>query len=245
MLYIFSYVGKEGERILNVHLGLRVGRYLTSLQIVVLIGLVCFALGLTPKGFDRLAERIDSAVLRVVIDFIDLPPPETAVTVVRVPDLEYDAWLADMSGAEAFAEILDKAKAGNAIVGFLADDPVRFIQSLADQRLKEWSTQSAIRPSSVKKAIRSHVEAREGLLDNLKKRVIIGVAGRGSSEGESIDLLPASSTFLPSWLSEQLWSIPDSEKRFVIPRVVVEHYPAPSKRQIWQSLLMNHDGELR
>ncbi len=230
---------------MNVNLGLRVGRYLTSLQVVVLIGLVCFALGFTPKGFDRLAERIDATILRVAIDFIELPPPDTVVTVVRVPDLEYDAWLADIAGAEALADILNKAKEGGAVVGFLADDPVRFIQSRADQRLKEWSAQSSIRPSSVKKAIRAHVEEREALLEDLKTRVIIGVAGRGSAEGESINSVPAGHSLLPNRLSRQLWSIPETEKRFSIPRVVVEHYPAPVKRQIWQALLMNNNGELR
>lgn len=90
-----------GTRILN--------RLLRPDVLVVIFAAMVIAGAPLPHWLSSLNQELDRAMLSAAVDFVDLPSPKTPVTVIHVPDVEYEAWLADIAGADALLRLIEKA----------------------------------------------------------------------------------------------------------------------------------------
>lgn len=225
-------------------LSIRLCSYLLNLRVVLGAILIFIALGVTPAWFDVITNRINEGILRLSIDFITLPQPETSVAIIHVPDIEYDAWLADMAGARSFFEVVKKAQSGGATVGILADEPIRFIQGRADKLINYWAGQS-ISSQKLRQQIEQHRDERQALIAAFEEDIVIGMPGRGSEQGSEIIMLPISWPWVPSWFTRYFWSPSKARSDFDLSSAAVEHFPAPQTHAVEQALVLNGHRQYR
>jgi serine/threonine-protein kinase len=89
-------------------------RFISINFLVVALILTLLADAPLPLWWQTLNKSADKLMLNLAVDFIKFPIPQTAVTVIHVPDIEYEAWLADIAGADALIRLIDKADASGA-----------------------------------------------------------------------------------------------------------------------------------
>ena len=92
-----------GSRIINRLIG-------PNLLIVAFVCVLMSALPL-PSWLQSFNEQVDRLLLSAAIDFVDLPSPQTPITVIHVPDVEYEAWLSDIAGADALLTLIENSAA--------------------------------------------------------------------------------------------------------------------------------------
>ena len=92
-----------GSRIINRLIG-------PNLLIVAFVCVLMSALPL-PGWLQSVNEQVDRLLLSAAIDFVDLPSPQTPITVIHVPDVEYEAWLSDIAGADALLKLIENSAA--------------------------------------------------------------------------------------------------------------------------------------
>ena len=119
---------------------------LLSLRVLVLAVLLAAALNYTPSSINAWAARIDSAVLRLCIDFIDLPPPTHSLTAIHLSDLEYTALLADPAGNRALAPC---GKSTGVNGSGACVEALTLTPSAADILVDHWSQQANIKPTEL------------------------------------------------------------------------------------------------
>lgn len=157
-----------------------------------------------PAWFSDLAARVDGAVFRLGLYTSELPVPRTAITVVHVPRLEYERWLADIPGASGLQQIfltLEKLEpASRPLVGLVLEQPLGLIQPEAESVLGEIqrgrrSTEHFYQEAS------ELLQRREYLLGQLKsERVVLGLLDRTPSQYRPLEINPGQLAELPSWL---------------------------------------------
>ena len=84
-----------------------------GVRLIVVIFVIMMAAGLQPRSISDLATAINTFLLRITVDLVAYPPLKSSITLVHVPDVEYEAWLADIAGAESFMQLLQKINASN------------------------------------------------------------------------------------------------------------------------------------
>ncbi|HEY7771981.1 MAG TPA: serine/threonine-protein kinase, partial [Marinagarivorans sp.] len=179
-----------------------------------------------PQGLSNINQELDRALLSAAVDFVDLPSPTTPVTVIHVPDVEYEAWLADIAGADALLRLIEKAEVlpeapgaepavqaeGSAlgveqlshsprhamplVLGLIAEEPLSFIQGRAEKLLGLWSENEKVRPEALRTALRATVTDREVLMATLRQRAVVGMEGRLSHHGELAVVEPLQPRFV-------------------------------------------------
>ena len=109
-----------GIRIINRLIG-------PNLLVVAFVAILMSALPL-PSGLNALNQQLDRLLLSAAIDFVDLPSPRTPITVIHVPDVEYEAWLSDIAGADALLKLIEKSS---------SNQPQNIIKVSDDESLRE------------------------------------------------------------------------------------------------------------
>lgn len=107
-----------GIRIINRLIG-------PNLLVVAFVAILMSALPL-PSGLNALNQQLDRLLLSAAIDFVDLPSPRTPITVIHVPDVEYEAWLSDIAGADALLKLIEKSSSNQPqnIIKVSDDEPL-------------------------------------------------------------------------------------------------------------------------
>lgn len=228
-------------------IGLRFLHYLVSLRTLVVLGLVLLLFDLIkPSWLVRAGAAIDRVSLHAAVDFIALPTPRTSVTVIHVPDVEYDAWMADIAGADSFARLFKLAQSPNEeghapqrmILGLVADEPVDIIQGRAERLLNALASDDRVRSASLRDEIERAVVERQSMLARIESQVVVGIA---ESPSEARHPITYSSYALPvEWLSpdlyQWLWRWRDIEAES--PPSAIEHLKLPEAGAIDQALLL-------
>ena len=91
-----------------------------------------------PHWFAAAKAGLDHALFRIAMDFSALPVSQTQLTVVHVPPVEYEAWLADVPGAARLEKLLNAGpQAPPLTLGVVLERPLSLIQSQAESLLGE------------------------------------------------------------------------------------------------------------
>lgn len=240
-------------------IGLRILHYLISLRTLVVLGLVLLLLDVVkPSWLVRSGAALDRISLHAAVDFVALPTPRTSVTVIHVPDVEYDAWMADIAGADSFARLFklterpaDQEPTAEApapqkmILGLVAEVPVDIIQGRAERLVSSLANDERVRSKSLRADIERVVAERQTMLERMHRQVVVGIAERPSEARHPVTYSPFK---LPvDWLSPELyqwlWRWPTQEGQSA--STAIEHLKLPAAGKISQSLLIpTHDHSL-
>lgn len=228
-------------------IGLRFLHYVISLRTLVVLGLLLLLLDMVkPAWLVRAGAAVDRLSLYAAVDFVALPTPRTAVTVIHVPDVEYDAWMADIAGADSFARLFkltetpgDKDQAPQAMMlGLVAEEPVDIIQGRAERLVSALASDDRVRSKTLKSDIEHAVAERQAMLERMNRQVVVGIAERPSQPRFPVAYAPY---VLPGdWLSpdiyQWLWHWRAQEGQSA--PSAIEHLKLPKAGAIGQPLLL-------
>lgn len=114
---------------------------LRTLFVVATLWLLCTPV--PPSWLQRPAGSLDQTLFRAGMHFMSLPELTTQITLIHVPGIEFDRWVADLSGASRLLQVFDMslhepdAKRSGTIVGLLGDSPFSLIQPETESLLAE------------------------------------------------------------------------------------------------------------
>ena len=222
-----------GARFLNQFISIR------TLLAVLLLGLAWG--GKPPKAVQYFIDAVDQQLLNVAVDYIEFPPPKTPITVIHVPDIEYEAWQSDITGAESLLHLLRKVPTENAAVAFLVEEPVRLIQGRAEKLLGLWAEDHRLNPKLLRTQVAQLQSERQEIIQLLQERVVLGIAGRASSDGVLVRAEYYRPDFLPQWAINHLWSNSFNQGYSVVTSSPLEHYLLPRVNQLVQPLIQGNE----
>lgn len=113
-----------------------------NLRTAVIVFALWLLLGAHPPiWFSDAATRLDRTVFRAGLYVSELPVPRISITVVHVPDIEYDRWLADLAGASGLHNLLLAVETSDAstrpMVGLVLEQPFVLIQPQSESILAQ------------------------------------------------------------------------------------------------------------
>ncbi|WP_054112873.1 serine/threonine-protein kinase [Marinagarivorans algicola] len=233
-----------------------------GIRLLVTLLLLAMAAGFTPKVVERAGDAIDTFLLQTAIDFIDYPRPNTSITVVHVPDVEYEAWLADIAGTDSFYRLLQKAKVAaelettaadptvrqtvnKPVFALIAEQPLMLIQGRAEKLVAAWAQQARIKPAALMSDLKGAVKARNSFVVAAKENLVVGGGVVSGAEHTKIPVQPVDLTaeldFAESWLSH-LWPIIDESYREIISSSPIQQFLLPAPGLVAPLLVQGEDA---
>lgn len=199
----------------------------------------------------QIAETIDRNLLRIGMELRAVPQRTIPITVVHVPDLEYDKWLVDLAGAEGLVKLFEQgglfngASTSTNVYGLVLEYPVSLVRSQAENILADLHKAQAPTDSTYK-SIRSLLVRRTQLVDIINgPQVVIGLQGALPSQWPVLKTDANLSVNLPGWLQNRLWAAP-AEIRGVplTPGPIREAFPVVVSHELQKALVAQKDGEI-
>ncbi len=143
-------------------------------------------------------QQIDAALFRTALLQSSPPKPNQRITLVHVPDVEFDRWLHDLAGASGLQELLQLPGAGGKVavgrvIGLISEQPLSFIKPAAENRLEELL---GLLPADASDTLTQQLlERRQSLLSALTAgHVLVGVRQR-----HALELLPVTAAWSTAW----------------------------------------------
>lgn len=210
---------------------------LFNLRILLLLaGIWLLVRGPLPDAFVRLQEQIQVQIFRLGLYVSHLPLPQTHITVIHVPDIEYQRWLVDLPGAAELEQLLDKRNE-SAVFGLILEQPLILIQPTAEGLLREIQQGRRTREHLYQEA-NDLLSRRERLVESLTSPgVVLGLTDQSSHFYRRI---PVNESFAgyPQVLRDWLWPWPEPSPESVV-SPLLQYYPidsAPSQERRLASL---------
>ena len=128
---------------------------ISGLRSVVIVLTVCMLWGVSaPQWLTQITNNIDNTLFQLANGYRDIVDTKTQITVVHVPDVEYERWLSDLVGAPDLQSLLSKAElpaeaqaagedlptikpARQALFGFILDRPLSLIKPESEALLED------------------------------------------------------------------------------------------------------------
>lgn len=180
---------------------------LFSLRSLVLVSAVwLLARGPLPQPALDLRDKVQTYLFRLALHISDLPQPQTQITVIHVPDIEYERWLVDLAGAGSLEQLLAHMDE-DALVGMVLEQPLVMVQPVAESLLQEIQQGRRTRDHLYQDA-NNVLARREGLTQVLtSKRLVLGLMDQSSHFYRRI---PVQESFpqYPQFVRDWLWPWP-------------------------------------
>lgn len=190
-----------------------------GVRLLVALFVIVMAAGIQPRAIDDIAKAINTFLLRITVDLVTYPPLNTPITIVHIPDVEYEAWLADIAGAESFMQLLqkinsdvkpasdsrDKAlspslnvdnlaalknKPDQPVVAFIAERPLILIQGRAEKLVAAWAQKMPVQPARFASELTAAANEREGFVRLAKNTLLVGGLAVSGGEKKNVSLKP-------------------------------------------------------
>ena len=175
--------------------------------LVALAAVWVLARGPLPEVFEDAQEKLQAHLFRLGLHLSDLPLPQTHITVIHVPDIEYERWLVDLPGAASLDQII-KAGGPETVFGLVLEQPLVLIQPAAESMLEEIQQGRRTRDHLFREAT-ALLERRESLVAALKSpQLVLGLTDQSSHFYRRIPVRE-SFTEYPQPLRDWLWPWPD------------------------------------
>lgn len=210
--------------------------HLCSLRaLVALVALWLLLRGPLPEWMPRLQEQLQSHLFRLGLHLSELPAPQTPITVIHVPDIEYERWLVDLPGAASLDQIL--AMGGeDTVYGLVLERPLVLIQPAAESLLHEIQLGRRAR-DPLARDVTELLARRESLVAALKSsRLVLGLTDQSSHLFQPIPVQESFSHY-PQFLRSWLWPWPDAPAATVV-SPGFQYYPVDSTIRQQQRLAL-------
>lgn len=167
----------------------------------------------------RATSAIDLWLLRLGVEFRALPVQTAPLTIVHVPDLEYDKWLIDLAGAQGLIELFEKGglyngtgKGSTAIYGLVMAYPFSMVRSTAENLLAEIQ-QSQATLESIYPDLKKLLVRRAQLVDILNgPQTIVGMENALPLDWPVVTVHGRQGSQQSGWLTDYLWpELPGAE----------------------------------
>lgn len=223
---------------------------LLNLRTFVVLALVAVVLELPLRGFwQDLTSRLDQSLFYSAINYSKLPIPDKQITVIHVPDIQYEQWLVDAVGAEDLTELLGKitGEDGNsqAVLGLVLERPLSLVKPQSEVVLADIHQNANRNSHGYDEA--SEVLTRRRILEEAlnSDHVVLGTASNFSSIQPRINSTWGELERYPQWLRAWLWSqpvalggAPDLRQH------AYHHYPIVLNDHLASSFLFSNTPEL-
>ncbi len=197
------------------------------------------------------AGAVDRNLLRIGMELRAVPERTVPITVVHVPDLEYDKWLVDLAGAEGLVKLFEKgglfngASTSRNIYGLVFEYPVSLVRSQAENILAELhKAQAPLDPTY--KSIRNLLVRRAQLVDIINgPQVVVGLQGAVPSQWPVLKLDSSLPVTPPGWLQRLLWATPVEITGVpMAPGPIRKAYPVVVSQELQKALVAQKGGEV-
>lgn len=167
-----------------------------------------------PAWVHLLQEQVQARVFRLGLHLSDLPEPQSSITVIHVPDIEYERWLLDLPGAASLEQLL--ATGGEETVfGLVLERPLALLQPTSESLLQEIQQGRRTRDHLFQEAV-ALLARRESLVSTLKSpRLVLGLTDQGSHLFQRIPVQESFARY-PLFLRNWLWPWPDPSAATVV-----------------------------
>jgi len=216
--------------------------HLCNLRVLVVIVALWMLLRAPLPTWVHLAqEQLQAYLFHLGLHLSDLPEPQTSITVIHVPDLEYEQWLVDLPGAASLDQIL-AAGDENTIFGLVLERPLVLIQPAAESLLQEIQQGRRTRDLLYQEAS-ALLARRESLVTALKSpRLVLGLTNQSSHLFQRIPIQESFARY-PLFLRNWLWPWPDAPSaRVVSPGF--QYFPIDSAARQQQRLALLEERNL-
>ncbi len=247
-------------------IGVQLVNRVLGIRLLVVLLLLAMAAGFKPKIVERAGDAIDTFLLQTAVDFIDYPRPSTSMTVVHVPDVEYEAWLADIAGTDSFYRLLQKVEVAaqldtatlndsaamvvpqatdKPVLALIAEQPLMLIQGRAEKLVAAWAKKTPIKPAALMGELKGAVQARNSFVVAAKENLVVGGGVVSGAEHTKIPVQPIDLTarldFAESLLS-YLWPIIHEPYREIISSSPIQQFLLPSPGLVAPLLVQGGDA---
>lgn len=210
---------------------------LFSLRTLVLLSAVwLLARGPLPQLALDTRDKVQTYLFRLALHISNLPLPQTQITVIHVPDIEYERWLVDLAGAGSLEQLFAHMDE-DALVGMVLEQPLVMVQPMAESMLQEIQQGRRTR-DHLYEDVNNVLARREGLTQVLtSKRLVLGLMDQSSHFYRRI---PVQESFLqyPQLVRDWLWPWPEPLPTQVV-SPLLQYFPidsAPSQARRLASL---------
>lgn len=171
--------------------------------------------GTVPQGLRQATGVLERTVFRGGLHFMSLPELQTQITLIHVPAIEFDRWMADLSGASRLLEILDMtvrdplASQSGSLIGLVSDRPFSLIRPETEALLEEVQKTRAS-DGALFDDVEQALARRGRLMAYLQSNhTVLGLFDRFSRQQR----IPIHDEFQerdhsPAWLAQWLWTPP-------------------------------------
>lgn len=199
-----------------------------------------------PVWFQSISHQVDQTLFRVGLYFSALPQPGAQITVVHVPDIEYDHWLSDLPGAGRLMELLDtvlEEESKHSLVGLVLERPLALLQPEAEALLGEIQQGRRTKDHLFVEA-NDLLGRREQLLERLRSnRVVLGIEDRIPGQYRPLPVDDGPLAKYPASITDWIWPKPPSVVAD-ISSPVLAYAPIPADLSDLQYLLLAEQDKL-
>lgn len=204
--------------------------------LVLLVAIWMLARGPLPDFVIQWREQSQIHLFRLGLHLSDLPLPQTHITVIHVPDIEYERWLVDLPGAGTLEQLFAKTD-DDTLIGFILEQPLVLVQPHAESLLQEIQ-QGRRRRDHLYPEVQTLLARRESLVNFLTSaKLVLGLTDQSSHFYRRI-LVQESFQEYPQLLRDWLWPWPKPSPAAVV-SPVLQYFPidsAPSQERRLASL---------
>lgn len=160
-----------------------------------------------PGWIHHSQEQLQAYLFHLGLHLSDLPEPQSSITVIHVPDIEYERWLVDLPGASSLEQIL-AAGGEDTVFGLVLERPLILIQPAAETQLREIQ-QSRRKQDILYQEVSALLARRESLVTALKSsRLVLGLTDQSSHLFQRVPVQESFAHY-PMFLRNWLWPWPD------------------------------------
>ncbi len=204
--------------------------------------------GFLPTTVLNTFNYLDRILLQASTYIDDVPKPVSQITLVHVPDVQYDAWIHDILSAEELLQLLRRIQSNDAeqhksVIGIVLENPISLVPSKAELTLRDFKKQKTLsKNASVEVETLSNV--RDDLIYALQDNsVVLGVPGGVPADAKSITFIP----WRPHPFVENLpwWRVNENQENTRLgPVGLLSHYPIFSdKNNSLYKVMVTRNGE--
>lgn len=207
--------------------------HIFSLRTLVILAAVwILARGPLPNTALQWREQVQTHLFRLALHLSDLPLPQTHITVIHVPDIEYERWLVDLTGAETLERLFAKTDQ-DTLIGLVLERPLVLVRPHAEGLLEEIQQGRRSRDALYSEA-ETLLARRASLLDSLtSSKLVLGLTDLSSHHYRRIPVQESFQEY-PQALRDWLWPWPKSAPTPVVSPVLqyfpIDSTPSPQRR---------------
>lgn len=207
--------------------------HLFSLRTLLLLAAVWLLVrGPLPDSVLQWRENIQTHLFRLGLHLSRLPLPQTHITVVHVPDIEYQRWLVDLPGAGTLEQLFAHTSE-TALVGVILEQPLVLVRPHAEGLLQEIH-QGRRQRDHLFTETQTLLARRDHLVASLTSpKSVLGLSDQSSHFYRRIPVQESFEEY-PQVLRDWLWPWPKPSPAPVVTPVLqyfpIDTMPSPQRR---------------